>query len=70
MFEEEKNMVNPTDQKFEVIAETEHCIVWKGEEADGEVSYHIEVGNTMLTFYTEDWIEIIDLMKKTLTETK
>ena len=59
-------MVNPTDQEFDVIAETEHCIIWKGEEVDGEVSYHIEVGNTMLTFYTEDWIEIIDLMQRTL----
>jgi len=63
-------MVNPIEQKFDVIAETDHCIVWKGEEADSEVSYHIEVGNTMLTFYTEDWIEIIDLMKQTLKENK
>lgn len=63
-------MENSIDQQFDVIAETEHCIVWKGEEADGEVSYHIEIGNTMLTFYTEDWIEMLDLMQQTIKANK
>jgi hypothetical protein len=57
-------MTQDMEQKLEVIAETTNLIAWKGEDADGEVCYHIEIGNTMLTFYTEEWIEMLDLLKQ------
>ena len=34
------------------------------EDVDGEVCYHLEVGNAMLTFYTEEWIEMINLLRQ------
>jgi len=52
------------EQNFEVIAETANFLAWKGEDVDGEICYHLEIGNTMLTFYTEEWIELLDLLKQ------
>jgi hypothetical protein len=59
-------MTEQFEPNYEVIAETSNYIAWKGEETDGEVSYHIEIGNAMLTFYTEEWIEMLDLMREIL----
>ena len=58
------------EPKYEVIAETSNYIVWKGEDPDGEVSYHVEIGNAMLTFYTEEWIELLELIRAVLAATK
>ena len=57
-------MTQDLEQKYEVIAETTNLLAWKGEDADGEVCYHLEIGNTMLTFYTEEWIEMLDLLRQ------
>lgn len=56
------------EQKYEVIAETSNFLAWKGEDVDGEVCYHLEIGNTMLTFYTEEWIEMLDLLKQIIKD--
>ncbi len=61
-------MTELSEPKYEVVAETENFIVWKGEETDGEISYHLEVGNAMLTFYTEEWIEMLTLMKEVIQQ--
>jgi len=61
-------MTELSEPKYEVVAETENIIVWKGEETDGEISYHLEVGNAMLTFYTEEWIEMLTLMKEVIQQ--
>lgn len=57
-------MTQEIEQKYEVIAETPNFLSWKGEDVDGEICYHLEIGNTMLTFYTEEWIEMLDLLKQ------
>ncbi len=61
-------MPGTMEQKYEVIAETSNYLVWKGEDIDSEVCYHLEVGNAMLTFYTEEWIEMLDLLKQVLKD--
>jgi hypothetical protein len=63
-------MSETIEQKYEVIAETSNYLVWKGEDVDAEVCYHLEVGNAMLTFYTEEWIEMIDLIKQILKDSE
>lgn len=63
-------MSDTIEQKYEVIAETTNYLVWKGEDVDGEVCYHLEVGNAMLTFYTEEWIEMIDLLKQVMKDSE
>ena len=63
-------MSDTMEQKYEVIAETSNYLVWKGEDVDSEVCYHLEVGNAMLTFYTEEWIEMLDLLKQVLKDSE
>jgi hypothetical protein len=61
-------MTQEIEQKYEVIAETTNFLAWKGEDVDGEICYHLEIGNTMLTFYTEEWIEMLDLLKQLIKD--
>jgi hypothetical protein len=61
-------MAQEIEQKYEVIAETTNFLAWKGEDVDGEICYHLEIGNTMLTFYTEEWIEMLDLLKQLIKD--
>lgn len=61
-------MTQEMEQKYEVTAETTNFLAWKGEDVDGEICYHLEFGNTMLTFYMEEWIEMLDLLKQILKD--
>lgn len=63
-------MSDTMEQKYEVIAETSNYLVWKGEDVDSEVCYHLEVGNAMLTFFTEEWIEMLDLLKQVMKDSE
>jgi hypothetical protein len=38
-------------------------MVWKAEEPDGEVTYHVELGVTSLHFFTEEWEEFLELLR-------
>ena len=51
------------EPKTEVLAETKNYIVWKAEEPDGEVTYHLELGALTVHFFTEEWEEFLSLMK-------
>lgn len=44
------------------IAESQNFTVWKAEEPDGELTYHLELGSTTLHFFREEWIEFLELM--------
>jgi hypothetical protein len=56
-------MSNPTDPKTETIAETENYLAWRAEEGDGETTYHLELNNVTLHFFTEEWTEFLDLVR-------
>jgi len=43
------------------IAETENYLAWKAEEPDGETTYHLELNNVTLHFFTEEWQEFLKL---------
>lgn len=45
------------------IAETENFIAWRAEEPDGEITYHLELNNVTLHFFTEEWEEFLDLVR-------
>ena len=45
------------------IAETENYIAWRVEEPDGETTYHLELNNVTLHFFTEEWEEFLDLVR-------
>jgi hypothetical protein len=51
------------DPATETIAETDNFMAWKANEPDGEVTYHLELNNVTLHFFTEEWDEFLQLVK-------
>ncbi|HEX9013855.1 MAG TPA: hypothetical protein VF813_10075 [Anaerolineaceae bacterium] len=45
------------------MAETDNYLAWKAEEADGESTFHLELNNVTLHFFTEEWQEFLDLAR-------
>ena len=43
------------------IAETENYLAWRADEPDGESTYHLELNNVTLHFFTEEWQEFLKL---------
>ena len=52
----------PTPE-VETICETENYIVWRADEPDGESTYHLELGNLTVHFFTEEWQEFLNLAR-------
>lgn len=51
------------EPKTETIAETENYMAWQAEEPDGETTYHLELNNVTLHFFTEEWEEFLQLAR-------
>ena len=47
----------------EMIAETDSYLVWRAEESDGEVTYHLQLNNVTIHFFQEEWDEFIALAR-------
>jgi hypothetical protein len=56
-------MNNNNEPQTDTIAETENFIVWKAEEPDGEVTYHVELNNVTVHFFEEEWTEFLELAR-------
>ena len=57
-------MSNTNEPQTTTMAETENYMAWKAEEPDGETTYHLELNNITLHFFTEEWEEFLSLMKQ------
>ncbi len=53
-----------TDQQvdLDVLAETETFAIWRSQEDDG-VLYHVELGGVTLHLTSEEWEELVVLIK-------
>ncbi len=47
-----------------IIAETEAFSAWRFDEPDGEISYHLELGNVTIHFLQEEWTEFQALIRQ------
>lgn len=47
----------------EMIAETDNYLVWRVEEPDGEITYHLQLNNVTIHFFQEEWDEFIELAR-------
>ena len=47
---------------IEVLAESENFSLWRAEEPDGEMTYHLELGTVTVHFFREEWEEFLELM--------
>jgi hypothetical protein len=56
-------MMSESDLNTETIAETSNFILWKANEPDGEITYHLELGTVTVHFFQEEWEEFIELIK-------
>lgn len=56
--------VGKDDQDFEteVISETENFLAWRADEPDGESTFHLELNNLTVHFFSEEWDEFLALI--------
>jgi len=52
------------EQDIEVLAETEDFSIWRVEEPDEEVTYHLEFGNVTLHLFQEEWEQFLGLVNQ------
>ncbi len=50
-----------------VLAETENLIAWRSEDEEMGYVYHLELGSISLHLMSEEWDELITLIKSLLT---
>ncbi|RLD02637.1 MAG: hypothetical protein DRI32_08550 [Chloroflexi bacterium] len=55
-------MTEPKEPKTTTLSETKNYMIWKAEEPDGEITYHLELNNVTMHFFEEEWQELLDLM--------
>jgi len=53
-----------SEPMVKTLGETENYMAWKAEEPDGESTYHLDLNNVTLHFFTEEWNEFLDLVGK------
>lgn len=54
---------NNSEPETNVIAETENYLAWRADEPDGESTFHLELNNVTLHFFSEEWQEFLELVK-------
>jgi hypothetical protein len=50
------------DPEVELVSETEDFAVWRSEEEEGFI-YHVELGGITLHLTSEEWDELVLLVK-------
>ena len=51
------------DVESVTLAETDSYMIWKANDPDGEVSYHLELNGITIHFLEEDWQEFLSLIQ-------
>ena len=54
---------NNSEPQTQTLAETENYLVWRAEEPDGEITYHVELNNITVHFFQEEWDEFLELAR-------
>lgn len=52
------------DPSIQILAETDSFSIWQADEPDGEVTYHLELGNVTVHLFREEWSELLALMRE------
>jgi len=47
---------------IDILSESENFSLWRAEEPDGEMTYHLEFGPVTVHLFQEEWDEFLDLM--------
>ena len=54
---------NNNEPKTQTLAETDNYMAWRADEPDGETTFHLELNNITLHFFTEEWEEFLELAR-------
>jgi hypothetical protein len=54
---------NNNEPKTQTLAETDNYMAWRADEPDGESTFHLELNNVTLHFFTEEWDEFLELAR-------
>lgn len=65
---DENKSVSSVEPVTTTIAETDNFLAWKADEPDGETTYHLELNNVTLHFFTEEWKEFLKLVETIVDE--
>ncbi|HMN12020.1 MAG TPA: hypothetical protein PKD55_06815 [Bellilinea sp.] len=57
-------MSDANEPKTTTLAETESYMIWSAEEPDGEVTFHMELNNVTVHFFSEEWQEVRALFRQ------
>jgi hypothetical protein len=54
------------DVDTNTMAETSNFMAWEATEPDGEMTYHLELGQVTVHFFREEWEEFLTLMREVM----
>ncbi len=55
-------MTDQPEIPVETLAETENFTIWRAQEPDGEIQYHIDMDNVTIHFFEEEWQEFLGII--------
>ncbi|MGA9532186.1 MAG: hypothetical protein WBR18_05670 [Anaerolineales bacterium] len=56
--------MSDADVDTTTISETSNFMAWEAKEPDGEMTYHLELGQVTVHFFQEEWEEFLSLMRE------
>ena len=59
-------MTDNQDLDTKTLAESSNFMAWVAEEPDGERTYHVELGQVTVHFFSEEWEEFLGLIRELL----
>jgi hypothetical protein len=58
------------DLQTDNLVVTENYVAWVSQEPDGEVVYHLELGQVTVHLFAEEWEELVDLVQAAAIEAR
>lgn len=58
------------DLQTDNLVVTENYVAWMSQEPDGEVVYHLELGQVTVHLFAEEWEELVDLVQTAAIEAR
>jgi hypothetical protein len=52
------------ESSIDILAETDQFNLIRTEEPDGEITYHLELGNVTVHFFREEWEAFVKAINK------
>ena len=63
-------MAEQTDVNIKSIVETDDNYFYTANEPDGEITYHLQMNNVTLHFFTEEWQAALTFLEQVVAESK